>query len=334
MFSIAGRSFVGTHKTVNQDAFCALTAASLVCDAALICVCDGVGGLASGEVAASAVVREMARWFEGGFPAYAAEHIRGGSVDLAGIEDIWTGLLRDLNARMGRYSRDLNVRMGTTFTALLACGGSYALGHVGDCRAYLLRNGSLRQLTHDQTWVQLEVEAGRLRAEDALAHPRSSVIWQAVGVQEDLELEFRFGDLEDADTLLICCDGLYRRLGNDAVAEALRALPGNAGEPELLDAIDELVARAIDAGETDNLTGACLRVRGLAATSFAGAPPACPDDEPTITCPEEGSTAAVELFCADPKTPHMGGGVFHGVVPTSFPCRRRGTYLQTSYSSR
>lgn len=303
MFAVAGRSFIGVSKAVNQDAFCAICAESPFGEAALICVCDGVGGLASGEVASSAVIRELARWFEKDFPAYAAANLRAGSVDLAGIEAAWSDLLLDLNERMGRYSRDLNVRMGTTFTALLAHEGFYAVGHVGDCRAYLWRGGGCAQLTRDQTWIQEEVDAGRIGPEAALAHPRGSMIWQAVGAQESLEPEFVFGELEDGDVLLICCDGLYRRLGNNGVAEALRAMPDDADESALLDALDVLVARAVDAGETDNLTGVCLRVSapGVAAETpgaaavipgaATGAPGiangvSCPDDEPTVAGPD------------------------------------------------
>ncbi len=278
MFTVAARSFVGARKAVNQDACCALTAESSFGEAALICVCDGVGGLASGELASSAAVREIAGWFENRFPAYAADNLRNGTVDLEGVGNEWEELLTDLNERMLRYSRDLNVRMGTTFTALLACGGSFVIGHVGDCRAYLLRMGSLRQLTRDQTWVQRQVDAGRIAAQEAAGHPRAAAIWQAVGAQEALKPEFGFGELEDGDTLAICCDGLYRLTGNDGVGTALRMVPAGACEPELVDALDTLASRAIDAGEEDNLTGSCLSVSGHGAA--AGEP--CPDDEQTI----------------------------------------------------
>lgn len=310
MFTIAGRSFVGVSKAVNQDAFCALVAESSFGDAALICVCDGVGGLASGEVASSAVVRELARWFEGGFPAYAAASLRAGAVDLAGIQGVWSVILGDLNRRMGRYGRDLNVRMGTTFTGLLACGDSYVIGHVGDCRAYLMRGGFCSQLTRDQTWVQVEVDTGRMGPAAALAHPQGSVIRQAVGAQEELEVEFRFGHVEKGDALLVCCDGLYRRLGNEAVAKALRALPEHADEAALADLLDDLTASAVEAGESDNLTGACLFVSSGAAIDKVPGEPSqasvaarapCPDDEPTVAgpwaegacdrCGEDGETA-------------------------------------------
>ena len=76
MITVCGQTFVGAAKSINQDAYCALSAETSLGDAALLAVCDGVGGLASGEVASSAAIRELSRWFEGALPAYAAKNAR------------------------------------------------------------------------------------------------------------------------------------------------------------------------------------------------------------------------------------------------------------------
>ncbi|WP_322154229.1 PP2C family serine/threonine-protein phosphatase [Paratractidigestivibacter sp.] len=262
MVEVVGRTYIGTGKGVNQDAYAGIAARASFGDAALAVVCDGVGGLSCGEVASSAAVRELVRWFDAEFPAYAADNLFGGHVDLGGIEAAWTAILADLNRRMRAYGQRLNVRMGSTCTAILLCSGSFVVCHVGDCRAYRAGAAGVERLTRDQTFIQREVDAGRISARDALTFPGGTVITQAVGAQETLAPIFSRGSYVPGDVLFVCCDGLYRRLGDDRVALGLAGARRSAGEDELLDALDSMVARAVDAGETDNVTGVIARVCG------------------------------------------------------------------------
>lgn len=289
MITVCGQTFVGAAKSINQDAYCALSAETSLGDAALLAVCDGVGGLASGEVASSAAIRELSRWFEGALPAYAAKNARGGAVDLRPIGEEWGALLADLNARMWRYSRDLNVRMGTTLTALLVFGRRFAIGHVGDCRAYRVRGGSCEQLTRDQTLIQREVEAGRISAEAALVHPRGSMILQALGAQEAVNPAFYLGEAKEGDTFVVACDGFYRRLGEGGLLRAFADGP-HATEDALRVSIADAMARVLDAGEKDNITATCLHVGQPGPFSPASAS----DDQPTELCCASFSPSAPE----------------------------------------
>lgn len=150
MFAIAGSSNVGARKNVNQDAWCALSAETSVGDVALTVVCDGVGGLSSGELASSTVVYEFSRWFQQDFaPLASASVAHEGTVNLSEVAAVWAQMLASLNRRIGDYGRRQDVRLGTTFTGMLICQGRYVIGHVGDCRVYRIASGQLEQLTND-----------------------------------------------------------------------------------------------------------------------------------------------------------------------------------------
>lgn len=259
MVTVAGHSIAGSVKKVNQDAYCALTAMTGLGEASLIALCDGVGGLSGGEVASSTVISEFSHWFEDSFPIYASLNVKDDTVDLANIKGAWTSLIDKLNSRLRSYGQNRGARLGTTLTALLVFENHYVIGHVGDCRAYLLRQGSFEQLTRDQTLIQREIDAGRIGAKEALTRPESSVILQAVGAQEGIDPVFTCGQIADGDTILLCCDGFYRRLDMGGLAHAL-------GEnlPLTSDAISNALAQAadqvMDAGEKDNITAVCLHV--------------------------------------------------------------------------
>ena len=276
MLTVAARTFVGSVKTVNQDAYCVFVGQAGPQEVGLLAVCDGVGGLSSGELASSVAVRELSRWFEDGVARGLADGVSAGGLALSDVRRLWTGYFEGLNGRMWAYSQSLNVRMGTTFTGAVLAGGGFVVGHVGDCRAYRLGPEGAELLTRDQTLVQRELDAGRISAEQARRHPQASVILQALGAQETIAPAFSFGEASPGDTLLICSDGLHRRL--DEVDFALLA-EAEGTEEALLDALDTLIARAIDRGEKDNITAVCARDGGLRVGG---------DDEPTLAAHSGG----------------------------------------------
>ncbi len=276
MLTVAARTFVGSVKTVNQDAYCVLVGQAGPQEVGLLAVCDGVGGLSSGELASSVAVRELSRWFEDGVARGLADGVSAGGLALSDVRRLWTGYFEGLNGRMWAYSQSLNVRMGTTFTGAVLAGGGFVVGHVGDCRAYCLGPEGAELLTRDQTLVQRELDAGRISAEQARRHPQASVILQALGAQETIAPAFSFGEASPGDTLLICSDGLHRRL--DEVDFALLA-EAEGTEEALLDALDTLIARAIDRGEKDNITAVCARIGCLRVGG---------DDEPTLAAHSGG----------------------------------------------
>ena len=309
MFAVAGRSSVGAHKSVNQDSWCALVAQTGVGDVALTVVCDGVGGLSSGELASSTVVRAFATWFETEFPSYAAASLsHAPRVDLAGVAEEWARLLAGLNARIAAWGREHDARLGTTFSGMLVCQGRYVIGQVGDCRIYRLRDGEATQLTVDQTLAARAVREGTMTKEEALHMPQGSVLLQSVGTQTELRPEFTYGDVSPGDLYLSCCDGFYRRLGDEGVREAFAAA-GTRDEAALLTLVDRLIEQDIARGETDNLTAVCL---GVPEDAPVAVPGPAPDDQPTVVVPAsaEGPSPddATTALTGDERTSSLEGG--------------------------
>jgi len=225
-----GRSTVATHtgrkRRHNEDAY--------VLQPPLFAIADGMGGARAGEVASS----------------LAAAALQSGEVDGNGKERV-TALIQAANRRVyERSSQDAEVAgMGTTMTVALVEDGTVTLGHVGDSRAYVLRDGELEQLTDDHSLVAELVRGGKLSAEEAEHHPQRSVITRALGTDPDVDVDTFTVEAEDGDVFVLCSDGLTDMVGDDEIGEVL------AGSREnLKEAAEELVRRANKAGGQDNIT--------------------------------------------------------------------------------
>ena len=221
----------------NQDAASA--------GARVMVVADGVGGNVGGAVAA----------------ALAAE-----SVSRATVEDDLAAAVAAANTRLAdAVAADPQLAgMATTLTAVALTGTELTVAHVGDSRAYLFRDGRLRQLTHDQTLVQSLVDAGVIDAEQARTHPLRSVVLGALhGRDDDLaHLEVGRHEVRPGDRILLCSDGLSGVVDAEVLARVL------AEEPVPTAAATRLVRDALAAGTHDNVTavvadvalpGACAR---------------------------------------------------------------------------
>jgi protein phosphatase len=148
-----------------------------------------------------------------------------------------------------RSGRDAAVAgMGTTLTAAVADAGRLRLAHVGDSRAYLLRDGALRMLTEDHTLVQRMVERGEISEQEADVHPHRSVLTRALGTDPEVQIDEGVLDAQDGDRILLCSDGLTGMVPDEQIERILR----DAAEPR--DAVKELVRAANAAGGVDNIT--------------------------------------------------------------------------------
>ena len=276
MSRIALYSDKGDTRSSNQDSCCALVANTRRGEVALVVVCDGVGGLERGEVASAMVVRAFTSWFEEDLPNLMRS-VRGDAL-LDSLEQAWRSLLDGLNDSIRAYGLRHSIKLGTTFTGLLAHGDSYLVGHVGDCRAYALREGRVTQLTEDQTLVSHLLAQGKLAPQEASASSLSNVILQSVGTSERLDPAFVRGELHEGDLMLLCSDGAYKTVDEPCL---LRTFPWDKNKDVLLEAAcRRLVEGARRAGERDNATIACLRWGGGPARgrSVASRTPAGPHD--------------------------------------------------------
>lgn len=217
----------GRRRRHNEDAY--------VIEPPLFAVADGMGGAKAGEVASG----------------LAASALKEGGADGATAEERVTGLIQEANRRVFRRAnedRDAS-GMGTTMTVALVDGERVVFGHVGDSRAYLIRNGSTDQLTDDHSLVAELVRSGRLTPEEAESHPQRSVITRAVGTEADVDVDVFSIDPAPGDLFLICSDGLTDMVDNRTIADAVEQ-----HREDLNQAAKALVAAANRGGGEDNIT--------------------------------------------------------------------------------
>jgi protein phosphatase len=241
----AGRTDVGRQRTANED--------SLFVSPPLFAVADGMGGAKAGEVASAVAVEAVEQASDSNEPAEA---------QLAGI-------VRDANRRIYDLAvADESRRgMGTTLTLAKVHGDEVSLAHVGDSRAYRMREGELSQLTRDHSLVAELERSGQITAEAAEHHPQRSIITRALGPEPDVEVDTYTLAGREGDVFLICSDGLTSMISDEEVASIVRS----AGS--LDDAAEALVRAANQSGGKDNITVILFRL---------GEGEALPSDEDTI----------------------------------------------------
>ncbi len=254
--TVAARSDVGRVRTNNEDAFNITdlaTGRSLSADrghgaidvrenGALLALSDGMGGHQAGEVA-SALVLESLR---------AAMQATGANSIEAKIE---SAVLR-ANADVARAARHRDkAGMGATLTAVFIGGVEAYVAEVGDSRAYLLRAGRLRQITRDQSLVQMLVDKGLLSREDAKLSPHKNIILQAMGLADNVRVAIARLHLRRGDRLLLCSDGLSNMLSDDELRDLL-------GAGDATTACERLIDRGNEHGGEDNLTAIVAEVDG------------------------------------------------------------------------
>ena len=229
----AAGSDIGRRRAVNQD--------SAYTSSRLLAVADGMGGHAHGEIASTIAIEAIAEADAGLDDA-----------DLPAVD-----LLDTLRVAMDTAARRLTDRAdsdpslrgtGTTLVALLVEATRVGVAHVGDSRAYLLRDGELHQLTHDHTLVQSLVDEGRITADEAVDHPRRSVLVRTLQEGSPAEPDLFTIDATVGDRFLICSDGVTVVLADDEIQDVL------GGVPEPADAVDRLIELANDGGGPDNIT--------------------------------------------------------------------------------
>ncbi|MEU0548818.1 protein phosphatase 2C domain-containing protein [Micromonospora sp. NPDC005979] len=224
-----GTSDRGLIRSGNQDALHAGTW--------LVAVADGMGGMAAGDLASSLTIDAVA------------------PLDAETPEDALVAALQDgialATARIRQAVADDPERqgMGTTLTALLFArtGSCLALAHVGDSRAYLFREGVLKQITRDDTFVQMLVDQGVITPDQASSHPRRAVVTQALQ-GEDVSPSYATMVPRSGDRWLLCSDGLSNVVRPDTLAEVLAAYPDRSA------CAGKLIDLALHAGAPDNVT--------------------------------------------------------------------------------
>jgi PPM family protein phosphatase len=194
----------------------------------------------------------------------AASALESGDSDgLDGLERI-DALIQEANRRIyDRASTDPSASgMGTTMTVALVEGMTVVIGHVGDSRAYLVRDERMEQLTDDHSLVNELQKSGKLSAEEAQAHPQRSVITRAVGTDPDVDVDGFTIEAEEGDVFLICSDGLTDMVEDEEILELV-----HQNRDDLDKAVQALVAAANRGGGEDNITAVAFRIVSDAGVS-------------------------------------------------------------------
>ena len=210
----------------------------------------------------------------------AAAALKEAGTDGRSGEERVTQLIQEANRRVFRRAnedRDAS-GMGTTMTVALVEDGRVVFGHVGDSRAYLIREGSIEQLTDDHSLVAELVRSGRLTPEEAEAHPQRSVITRAVGTEPDVDVDTFTIDPEDGDLFLICSDGLTDMVDDGTIIEAIKR-----HRDDLDEAAKALVGAANRVGGEDNITVLLVEVGAEAEVADTQRAEAVEVDEDTLS---------------------------------------------------
>ena len=268
-------SDVGRVREGNEDA--------AVGGPRLAAVADGMGGHAAGEVASQIAISVL-------------RELENSEIDGDVIATL-RETLQQANAALRDAANQDKKRegMGTTVTALLAHGDRLGLVHIGDSRAYLLRGGELAQVTHDQTYVQMLVDSGKITPEQAYEHPQRNVVLQSLDGDPDIDPEVSIREAVLGDRWLLCSDGLSGVVDYASIQQTLLI-------PDREQAAQRLVDLALAAGAPDNVTVVIADVEE--------------DDDPDETPSVAGAAAPTKA----PPAPHLTP-----FVPTSGAIGRRAT---------
>ena len=225
-------SDVGTVRANNQD--------SSFAGEHLIAICDGMGGHAGGDTASSIAIRSL---------AHIEQDDTGGDVEVIS-RMMETSVMAAHDAIVGKAKRERKLAgMGTTVTAVALVAGYWVVAHIGDSRAYLLRDGHLSRITCDHSYVQHLINTGRITPAEAKNHPQRNVVMRVLGDFDiDPHPDISIRKAHPADRWLLCSDGLCGVLEDSTIKETMTAL-ADQGE-----CAQRLVQMALRAGSTDNVT--------------------------------------------------------------------------------
>jgi protein phosphatase len=266
----AGATDIGLWRTNNEDAYCVMP------EIGLFSVADGMGGAAAGEIASKYFIETARSVFggedSGGIPGTRTDGesrhldavVSPEAQDYEGrVEKVFTEANRLIAKHAAQHPHDEG--MGCTADLLLMHGHDYVIGHVGDSRVYLLREGNLRQLTKDHSLVQLQVDNGVLTPEEARIHPQKNILLQVLGGSTSRNGGSGLPEAEDAsdaltpfdllkgkalngDIFLLCSDGLTDMLEDAEIREIL------VSHKSVQHKVLKLIEKALAAGGRDNVT--------------------------------------------------------------------------------
>lgn len=240
----------GIRKNINQDSLLLKGAVKASEEILFTVLCDGMGGMAKGELASAAVIRAFSEWFE---TVYMQ---KGSQWSEKEVKLQWRILLEQVNETLIKYGEERQIHLGTTVTACLLCSdGRYLAAHIGDTRIYLM-NQKVTRLTEDHTFVAREIKRGSMTPEQAEADSRRNVLLQCIGVNKFFKPQYIEGFLEAGDSVLLCSDGFRHKVSEQEMYEELQ---DTENEEHMKAKLVKLVELNKQRNETDNITAIFIK---------------------------------------------------------------------------
>lgn len=240
---ISAGSDVGICRSSNQDSY---KIGELPNGGAWAVVCDGMGGHAGGNVASSMAAEKI----DSDIKANLKE-----SMSFSSVKNILESAIVSANIDIfDRAASDHTLfGMGTTVVAAVCMNGRCVVAHVGDSRCYLISEKNISQLTKDHSFVQEMLDAGILTPSQAENHPNKNIITRALGIEDDVSVDFIETDVSDGDKLLLCSDGLSNMVNEAEMIECME-------DSDVFNYSSRLISLANEHGGTDNITAVVLAV--------------------------------------------------------------------------
>ena len=240
-YIIAAATDKGQYRKSNQDSI--LTCKKEINGETIVLgvLCDGMGGLAYGDVASHLAIKLFDEWFE----RFTFDKSNVSSVERVLKE--WNALISDINLQIYNYSSSLptKVKMGTTLSAILLLKGCYVIGHVGDSRVYVANQNRILQLTEDHSLLATEIREGRITLAESRYDSRKHLLIRSVGVKDEINPQLLSGKIYANDSFLLCSDGLWNKIEDFEIQqEAISQDPG----------VERLIGMARNRNEKDNIS--------------------------------------------------------------------------------
>lgn len=250
---LAAYTDIGIQKQINQDSLMIEEAKTSNGKMVFAVMCDGMGGLTKGELASAVMVRAFQSWFHTRMPIIVETDFTKEQ-----IQHEWEMQVQEQNQKLLAYSREHHLQMGTTLLVLLVTETFYLVMNVGDSRCYRI-DDNLYQVTKDHTYVQREVELGRLTPEEAKEHPKRNILLQCIGASDKIIPDYFMGESKKNSVFLLCSDGFRHEITGQEMYQYLcpRVL---ISEEIMKGNLQILTEIAKQRGERDNISALAIHI--------------------------------------------------------------------------
>lgn len=248
------KSDIGTARPSNQDCAYAKCLKTRIGESFMGIVCDGMGGLSSGEIASQTVVGIFSDWFDNEF-----RYILSGDGLFPNICCQWSGLIKSAHKQLTAYITNSGSELGTTLSVLLIVNGCYYAAQIGDSRIYMCRDNLAQQVTNDHSYVADLARNGLITFDEASVSTEKNVLTRCIGSMDEFAPDFYTGEVCGGDFFLISSDGFHGGI----VAREMSVIVENINSSDIKEVKNRLERRIEQKkqhGERDNITALCVKV--------------------------------------------------------------------------